>query len=130
MKKRHKSKAARLAAERDVEIYVRLEIEDQVIAEEYLLRNAIDRAINTLFGEIGSQLIHVEIVSFRYGTAMIRTKAKMLNQVRCALAFYGIHDKRECAFRIDTKTEEDNNHDNDDDDDDDEEEKSLTMPMD
>jgi len=40
----------------------------------------------------------------------------MLNQVRCALAFYGIHDKRECAFRIDTKTEED--------------ESSLSMPMD
>ena len=31
----------------------------------------------------------------------------MLNQVRCALGFYGLHDKRECAFRIDTKTEED-----------------------
>ncbi|CAF4635291.1 unnamed protein product, partial [Rotaria magnacalcarata] len=26
----------------------------------------------------------------------------MLNQVRCALTFYGLHDKRECAFRIDT----------------------------
>jgi hypothetical protein len=35
----------------------------------------------------------------------------MLNQVRCALAFYGIHDKRECAFRIDTKTEEEDNND-------------------
>jgi len=47
----------------------------------------------------------------------------MLNQVRCALAFYGIHDKRECAFRIDTKTEEE-------DDNNDEEEKSLEMPID
>jgi hypothetical protein len=47
----------------------------------------------------------------------------MLNQVRCALAFYGIHDKRECAFRIDTKTEEE-------DDNNDEEEKPLEMPID
>jgi hypothetical protein len=48
----------------------------------------------------------------------------MLNQVRCALAFYGIHDKRECAFRIDTKSERE------DDDEDEEEERSLTIPMD
>ncbi len=46
----------------------------------------------------------------------------MLNQVRCALAFYGIHDKRECAFRIDTKSEvAENNNDEE------EEERSLTM---
>ncbi|CAF5174852.1 unnamed protein product, partial [Rotaria magnacalcarata] len=102
MKKRHKSKAGQLAAERDIELYIRLDIEDQVIVEEHILRNAIGRAINILFGEIGSQSIHVELVSFRYGTGTIRTKAKMLNQVRCALTFYGLHDKRECAFRIDT----------------------------
>lgn len=48
----------------------------------------------------------------------------MLNQVRSALAFYGIHDKRECAFRIETKFEEDDNNDDDDDD-----KRSLTMPM-
>jgi len=53
-------------------------------------------------------LIEIEIFAFR-----------MLNQVRCALAFYGIHDKRECAFRIETKNEE-----NDDDDD-----RPLSMPM-
>lgn len=46
----------------------------------------------------------------------------MLNQVRCALAFYGIHDKRECAFRIDPKTEEDDRSDGD--------EPSPTMQMD
>ncbi|CAF0744524.1 unnamed protein product [Adineta steineri] len=127
MKKRHKSKSAQAAAERDIELYVRLEFDDQPIVEEYILRNAIERSINILFGEIGSQSIHVEIVSFRYGTATIRTKAKMLNQVRCALSFYGLHDKRECAFRIDTKTEEGGNNDDDDDDDD---EESLIMPID
>jgi len=47
---------------------------------------------------------------------------RVLNQVRCALAFYGLHDKRECAFRIDTKTEEDNNEDED--------EHSLSMSTD
>lgn len=74
MKKRHKSKAAQMAAERDIELYIRLlvfsiksilnfdikiscysnysEIEDQVIVEEHLIRNAIDRAIHTLFGEV------------------------------------------------------------------------------
>ncbi len=74
MKKRHKSKAAQAAAERHVELYVRLlvllrhlitfssacnsrEFEDQVIVEEYLLRNAIERSINTLFGEV-SILFH------------------------------------------------------------------------
>lgn len=46
----------------------------------------------------------------------------MLNQVRCALAFYGIHDKRECAFRIDLKTERDDQSDED--------EPSPTMQMD
>ena len=40
----------------------------------------------------------------------------MLNQVRCALTFYGIHDKHECAFRIDTKPEKDNNNDDEEDD--------------
>ena len=53
----------------------------------------------------------------------------MLNQVRCALAFYGIHDKRECAFRIDTKPEEDKKNNNDDDEEE-EEETSLAMPID
>ncbi|CAF0939200.1 unnamed protein product [Adineta ricciae] len=128
MKKRHKSKAAQLAAERDVELYVRLEFDDQVIVEEHLLRNAIERSINTLFGEIGSQSIHVEIVSYKYGTALIRTKAKMVNQVRCALAFYGMHEKRECAFRVDTISKE-NNEDEEEEEDGDEE-RSLTMPMD
>ena len=47
----------------------------------------------------------------------------MVNQVRCALAFYGVHDKRECAFRIDPKTEQEE-------DDDDDDEPSLTMQMD
>ncbi|CAF4901488.1 unnamed protein product, partial [Rotaria magnacalcarata] len=98
------------------------DIEDQVIVEEHILRNAIGRAINILFGEIGSQSIHVELVSFRYGTGTIRTKAKMLNQVRCALTFYGLHDKRECAFRIDTKSEENDN-------DDDEDDRTLSMSM-
>jgi len=46
----------------------------------------------------------------------------MLNQVRCALTFYGIHDKRECAFRIDNKSEDNNNVEE-------EEESSLAMPM-
>jgi hypothetical protein len=49
----------------------------------------------------------------------------MLNQVRCALAFYGIHDQRECAFRIDTKSEQDNNNDDEEEDDG----HSLSMPM-
>ena len=44
----------------------------------------------------------------------------MLNQVRCAFALYGLHDKRRCAFRVDTKTEE---QEEDDD-------QSLTMPVD
>jgi hypothetical protein len=48
----------------------------------------------------------------------------MLNQVRCALAFYGLHDKRECAFRIDTKTEEKEEEEEDDD------EHEISMPMD
>jgi hypothetical protein len=47
----------------------------------------------------------------------------MLNQIRCALTFYGIHDKRECAFRIDTKSQEDKN-------DEEEEDTPLAMPMD
>ncbi len=47
----------------------------------------------------------------------------MLNQVRCALAFYGQHDKRECAFRIDIKTEKKEEEEDDD-------ERSLAMPMD
>ncbi|CAF3473729.1 unnamed protein product [Rotaria socialis] len=123
MKKRHKSKAAQLAAERDIELYIRLDIEDQIVVEEHVLRNAIGRAINILFGEIGSQSIHVELISFRYGTGTIRTKTKMLNQVRCALTFYGLHDKRECAFRIDTKSEENDN-------DDDEDDRTLSMSMD
>ncbi|UJR33098.1 hypothetical protein I4U23_020555 [Adineta vaga] len=126
MKKRHKSKAVQLAAERDIELYVRLEFDDQIVVEEYLLRNAIERSINTLFGEIGSQSINVEIVSYRYGTATIRTKVKMMNQLRCALAFYGMHEKRECAFRVDLKSEENN----DDKDDDDDNERSLEMSMD
>ena len=37
--------------------------------------------------------------------------SRMLNQVRCALAFYGLHDKRECAFRIDTLSEQDRDDD-------------------
>ncbi|CAF3366733.1 unnamed protein product [Rotaria socialis] len=123
MKKRHKSKAAQLAAERDIELYIRLDIEDQIVVEEHVLRNAIGRAINILFGEIGSQSIHVELISFRYGTGTIRTKTKMLNQVRCALTFYGLHDKRECAFRIDTKSEENDK-------DDDEDDRTLSMSMD
>jgi hypothetical protein len=48
----------------------------------------------------------------------------MLNQVRCALAFYGLHDKRECAFRIDTKTEEKEEEEEDDD------EHEISMPID
>lgn len=50
----------------------------------------------------------------------------MLNQVRCALAFYGVHDKRECAFRIDSKTEKEEEEE----DENDEDEPSLTMQMD
>ena len=52
------------------------------------------------------------------------TDFRMLNQVRCALALYGIHDKRECAFRIDTKSEIENTANND------EENELLSMSVD
>ena len=51
----------------------------------------------------------------------------MVNQVRCALAFYGMHEKRECAFRVDTISKENNEEEDEEDED---EERSLTMPMD
>lgn len=50
----------------------------------------------------------------------------MLNYLRCALALYGIHDKRPCAFRVETKTEEKVEEEEEETDD----EKSLTMEMD
>ena len=109
MKKRHKSKAAREAAERDVELYVRLWVLSMVVDIsdfDFLLENSKikqrsknifsemlskDRSIYfsarflsfssmaihfSLFSKIGSQSIQVELVSYRYGSALIRTKAK------------------------------------------------------
>lgn len=72
VKKRRKSRKAQAAAEQDVELYVRLfvrsievlllkpffdlfrDFDDQVTIDEYLIRNAIDRSISTLFGEVRS----------------------------------------------------------------------------
>lgn len=71
MRKKSKSKKAQAALERDIEFYVRLwvkstmnritkqvdsvffrEFDDDVMIDENLLRNAIERSIVTLFGEV------------------------------------------------------------------------------
>lgn len=55
----------------------------------------------------------------------------MVNQVRCALALYGLHDKRECAFRVDTTSLERMDDDEElEEDDDDDDQRPLSMPMD
>ncbi|CAF0995982.1 unnamed protein product [Didymodactylos carnosus] len=111
---KRKNRKIKNRLEDDVEFYLRLEFADDNgnEVEEYILKNAIERSIATMYGEIGSQSIQVEIVSYRYGTALIRTKLKMMNRLRCALTLYGIHENRLCAFRIEKKTSAASNEQN------------------